>query len=126
MIEPRCASLESLQFSHKLGRRGGTTITRFRDQEDGGSYVYKGFSFRLFLEGEANYELERDTFHSELKAIYSLPSYLNLQCAPPFLVTTRPPKSADQGVGEQGRVLCGMLYPFFEQQSLQEVINPEQ
>ncbi|PNP48437.1 hypothetical protein TGAMA5MH_00475 [Trichoderma gamsii] len=123
VIEPRYASLESLQFSHKLGGRGGTTITRFRDQKDGASYVYKRLSFRLFLEGEANYELERDTFHRELKAIYSLPSHLNLQRAPPFLVTTGPPKSANQGVGEEGCVLCGMLYPFYEQQSLQEVIN---
>lgn len=123
VIKPRYASLESLQFSHKLGGRGGTTITRFRDQKDGASYVYKGLSFRLFLEGEANYEHERDTFHRELKAIYSLPSHLNLQRAPPFLVTTGPPKSANQGVGEEGCVLCGMLYPFYEQQSLQEVIN---
>ncbi|EHK48406.1 uncharacterized protein TrAtP1_009855 [Trichoderma atroviride] len=123
VTEPRYASLESLKFSHKLGGRGGTTITRFRDQKDGGPYIYKGLSFRLFLEGDAIYRPERDTFHRELKAIYSLPSHPNLQRTPSFLVTTGPPQSASQGVGEENRVLCGMLYPFLERQSLQEVIN---
>ncbi|KAK1236862.1 hypothetical protein MKX08_007810 [Trichoderma sp. CBMAI-0020] len=121
VTEPRYASLESLQFSHKLGGRGGTTITHFCDQQDGGPYVYKGLTFRLFLEGEAIYEPERDTFHRELKAIYSLPSHLNLQRTPFFLVTTGPPQSASQGVGEEDHVLCGALFPFFEQQSLQEI-----
>lgn len=123
MTEPRYASLESLQFSHKLGGRGGTTITRFRDQKDDGSYVYKGLSFRLFLEGETNYESERNTFHREIGNIYSLPSHLNLQRTPFFLVTTGPPQSASNGVEEEDRVVGGALYPFFERQSLQEVIN---
>lgn len=118
IAEPHYTSFDLLQFSYKLGGRGGTAITRFRDQKDGESYVYKGLSFCLFLEGETIYDSERETFHRELKTIYSLPSHLNLQRTPSFLVTTGSPH-----VGEEGRVLCGTLYPFFERQSLQEVIN---
>ncbi|PTB35247.1 hypothetical protein M441DRAFT_62965 [Trichoderma asperellum CBS 433.97] len=40
-----------------------------------------------------------------------------------MLVTTGSPQSASHGDGEEGRVICGALYPFFDRQSLQEVIN---
>ncbi|PNP51217.1 hypothetical protein THARTR1_08121 [Trichoderma harzianum] len=115
--------LESLQFSDLLGGRGGTTVTRLKDEKDGESYVYKGLSFRLFLEGDAVYTYERDTFYRELGVVYSLPSHPNVLRAPPLLVTTGPPQSANHGVAEKDCLVCGTLYPFLERQSLQEVIS---
>ncbi|KAL6689959.1 putative serine/threonine protein kinase, variant 1 [Trichoderma pleuroticola] len=115
--------LESLQFSDLLGGRGGTTVTHLKDQKDGESYVYKGLSFRLFLEGDAVYTSERDTFYRELGVVYSLPSHPNVLRAPPLLVTTGPPQSANHGIAEKDCLVCGTLYPFLERQSLQEVIS---
>ncbi|KAL7953108.1 putative serine/threonine protein kinase, variant 1 [Trichoderma compactum] len=116
-------SLESLQFSDILGGRGGTTVTHLKDQKDGQSYVYKGLSFRLFLEGNTVYKSERDTFYRELGVVYSLPSHPNVLRAPPLLVATGPPQSANHGIAEKDRLICGTLYPFLERQSLQEVIS---
>ncbi|KAL7926920.1 putative serine/threonine protein kinase, variant 1 [Trichoderma austrokoningii] len=102
----------------KLGGRGGTTITYFRDPRDIRPFVYKGLSFRLFLSGETSYETERQTFLRELETVFSLPNHPNIQRHPAFLVTT-----ASYGAGQWQRVVCGTLYPYFRQQSLQEVID---
>lgn len=110
-------------FSDQLGGRGWTTVTRFKEQKDGGSYVYKGLSLRLFLEGDTVYKSERDTFYRELGVVCSLPSHPNILRAPPSLVTTGPPQSANYGIAEKYRLICGTLYPFFERQSLQEVMS---
>ncbi|KAH8122466.1 putative serine/threonine protein kinase, variant 1 [Trichoderma asperelloides] len=91
--------------------RGGTTTTRFRDRKERGSYVYKGLSFHLFLEDDAGYKSERHTFYHELGAVFSLPSHQNI-LLPSY-----------HGVGEEGHVICGALYPFFDRQSLHKVIN---
>ncbi|UKZ48157.1 hypothetical protein TrVGV298_002393 [Trichoderma virens] len=123
IAEPHYIPLESLQFSDMLGGRGGTTVTRFRDQKDGGLYVYKGLSFRLFLEGEADYKSERDTFYRELEVIYSLPRHPNILLPPSSLVTTGSPQSASHDVTEKDHVICGALYPFLQRQSLQEIIS---
>lgn len=122
-IGPHYTSIESLQFSEKLGGRGGTTATRHRDRTDGGLYAYKGLSFRLFLEDKEDYKFERDTFYRELKVIYSLPSHPNILRPPSSLVTTGSPQTAIQGIGEDDCFICGALYPFLERQSLQEVIG---
>ncbi|KAL6796390.1 putative serine/threonine protein kinase, variant 1 [Trichoderma sp. SZMC 28013] len=116
-------SLECLQFSDILGGRGGTTLTHLKDQKDGGSYVYKGLSFRLFLEGDTVYKSERDTFYREIRVVYSLPSHPNILGPPPLLVTTGPPQPANHGIAEKHLLVCGTLYPFLERQSLQEVIS---
>jgi serine/threonine protein kinase len=49
-------------------------------------------------------------------------SIVNSKSSTLFLATG-PPQPANQHVEDEGRVLCGMLYPFFEQQSLQEVVS---
>ncbi|KAK4062816.1 uncharacterized protein Triagg1_9686 [Trichoderma aggressivum f. europaeum] len=121
--ELHCISLESLRFSDKLGGRGGTTLTRLKDQKAGGAYVYKGLSFRLFLEGNTVYKPERDIFYRELGVVYSLPSHPNILCAPPFLVITGLPRSVNHGIAEKVDLVCGTLYPYLERQSLQEVIS---
>ncbi|KAL6791068.1 kinase-like domain-containing protein [Trichoderma sp. SZMC 28012] len=77
-------------------------------------------SFRLFLEGDTVYKSERDTFYREFGVVYSLPSHPNILRAPPSLVTTGPPQSANYGIAEKYRLICGTLYPFLERQSLQE------
>ncbi|KAL7781099.1 putative serine/threonine protein kinase, variant 1 [Trichoderma afarasin] len=121
--EQHYTSLGSLQFSDTLGGRGGTTVAHLKDQKDGQLYVYKGLSFRLFLEGDTEYKSDRDTFYRELGVVYSLPSHPNIVRAPPLLVTTGPPQSASHGIAEEDRLVCGTLYPFLERRSLQEVIS---
>ncbi|KAL7916868.1 putative serine/threonine protein kinase, variant 1 [Trichoderma velutinum] len=123
ITELQYISLESLQFSDKLGGRGGTTVTRFKDQEDGELYVYKGLGFRLFMEDQAEYKSERDTFYHELEVICSLPAHPNILRAPSLLVTTGLSRSASHDNAQNNRVICGVLYPFLERQSLQEIIS---
>ena len=117
-------SLESLRFSAILGGRGDTTIVHF----EGGTkskttYVYKGLSFRLFLEQGTGFRTERQAFYHELGLIYSLPRHPNIVSPPSFLVTAKIPTLDTSLPTKSKTYVCGALYPYLQRKSLQEALN---
>ena len=113
----------SLQFMNVLGDRGGATIDRFHHGYNNEFFVYKGLSFRLYLELGTDFVNESNTFYHELALLHSLPSHPNIIAPPRILVTAdspylRGPLSTDDQV-----FVCGFLQPYLQRQSLQELIE---
>lgn len=117
-------SLESLRFFAVLGGRGNTTIVHLEDGTDSKTtYVYKGLSFRLFLEQGAGFGDERKAFYHELGLIYSLPRHPNVVSPPNFLVTTGIPILDTSSPTKRKTYVCGALYLYLRRESLQEALN---
>lgn len=118
-------SLESLRFSAVLGGRGGTTMVHLgNDAKSKPTYVYKGLSFRLFLEQGTGFGDERQAFYHELSMIYSLPIHPNVVSPPSFLVTTKSPPILDtSSMTGSSTYICGALYPYLPRESLQQALD---
>ena len=117
-------SLETLRFFAVLGGRGDTTIVQLEGGTDSKTtYVYKGLSFRLFLEQGAGFGDERQAFYHELGLIYSLPRHPNVVSPPNFLVTTKIPILDTSSPTKSKTYVCGALYLYLRRESLQEALN---
>ena len=86
-------------------------------------YVYKGLSFRLFLEEGTGFRIERQAFYHELGLIYSLPRHPNVVSPPNFLVTTKIPILDTSSPTQSRNYVCGALYPYLRRESLQKALN---
>ena len=117
-------SLASLRFFNVLGGRGDTTLVRL----DNGphfrrKYVYKGLSYRHFLQFGSCFEDETKIFYHQLSLLYSLPEHPNILFPPSFLVTTKDPCLGSNSSVSDEDYVCGWLYPYPENQSLQEILD---
>ncbi|KAL8938581.1 MAG: hypothetical protein Q9211_003148 [Gyalolechia sp. 1 TL-2023] len=117
-------SLESLRFFAVLGGRGDTTIVHLEGgTESKETYVYKGLSFRLFLERGAGFGDERQAFNHELGMICSLPRHPNIVSPPNFLVITKIPTLDTSSPTNSKTYVCGAMYLYLRRGSLQEALD---
>ena len=117
--------LGSLRFSAVLGGRGGATMVHLgNDAKSNPTYVYKGLSFRLFLEQGTGFGDERRAFYHELSTIYSLPIHPHVLSPPSFLVTAKSPPVLDtSSMTGSSTYVCGALYPYLPRGSLQQALD---
>ncbi|MCJ1449403.1 MAG: hypothetical protein MMC23_009923 [Stictis urceolatum] len=116
--------LGSSQLSDVLGGRGDTTLTQTSNGSDTRrTFVYKGLSFRPFLELGSGFHDEKETLYHEPGVVYSLPSHPNIISPLCFLITTKLLSSGTTLSSTDTNYICGSLYPYLEQQSFQEVIE---
>ena len=118
-------SLESLRAFAFLGGRGDTTIVHFEsDAKSKPPYVYKGLSFRLFLERGTSFGDERHAFYHELSMIFALPIHPNVVSPPSFLVTANTPPILDtSSMTGSPTYVCGALYPYLRRESLRQALD---
>ncbi|KAL8713168.1 MAG: hypothetical protein Q9220_002689 [cf. Caloplaca sp. 1 TL-2023] len=101
-----------VQLSHP-GGRGRVTVVR----SAGASYVFKGVDFGAYLESRTDFKHLQEVCMQEIRTIASLPPHPNIVPPPSKLVTVR--KMND----DQQLFICGALYPFMENGTLEDQIE---
>ena len=110
-----CTIIEysNLDRLNHLPGRGTSTVVRLPSIADS-LFVYKGIDFTTYLDSPTNFPQRRDMFYHEIKTVWSLPGHPNIITPPQTLVVignVDDPREA---------LLCGTLYPFLENGSLED------
>lgn len=99
-----------------LGGRGSSSLVRSFERP-GKLYVFKGVDFGLFLESSIDFPHERDTFYHELRITASMPRHPNIIPPPDILVLATRVQDCQQ------LFICGTLYPFMKNGSLDQAVD---
>jgi hypothetical protein len=98
-----------------LGGRANSQLVH-SPERPGKLYVFKGLDFSYFLGNVVDFLLERDAFYHSLQIISSMPRRPNIIPPPEFLVVATK-------VQDPQMFLCGTLYPFMNNGSLDGVVE---
>ncbi|KAL8952164.1 MAG: hypothetical protein Q9222_001902 [Ikaeria aurantiellina] len=105
-----------VQLWHPDSGRGRTVVVRSCST----LYVFKGVDFGAFLESQAEFKHLVDDCYHEIRTISSLPPHPNIVPPPKILVTVKM-------VNDEGPAfVCGALYPFMENGTLEDQIKKSQ
>ena len=122
--------MRSLRPVDVLGGRGDVTLVRVVDVAPSALtkelYVYKGLTFRSFLELGCEYENKRDVLFHELDVISKPPKHPNIIPFPTALIEAEAASYDPTGNGppsDRSQLICGAIWPFMEKKSLQEVLD---
>ena len=111
----RTVQYNSLEWFHPLPGRGTTTVVRISSTPES-LFVFKGIDFGAYLDSPAIFPSRRDMCYHEMRTVRSLPRHANIVSPPEILVTVG---NTDDN---QQDLLCGTLYPFLKEGSLDDKI----
>ena len=96
-----------------LGGRGRTALVTWCEKP----YVFKGVDFGTFLESPTDFKHQKDVCYHEIRTILSLPPHPNIITPSNIFVT------ASKIHDDQQACLCGALYPFMSQGTLDDQVE---
>jgi serine/threonine protein kinase len=105
----------TLALMQILGGRANSQLVR-SPEGPGKLYVFKGLDFSFFLGNAVDFPHERDAFYHSLQITSSIPRHPNIITPPELLVVAT--KLQDPQM-----FICGTLYPFMKNGSLNGVIE---
>ncbi|KAL9594509.1 MAG: hypothetical protein Q9219_006991 [cf. Caloplaca sp. 3 TL-2023] len=101
-----------------LSGRGGTMLVRASKSDT--LHVFKGIEFGAYLESVTNFKCRADICYHEIRTTRSLPPHPNIMIPSNIFVTVDKMNDAEKSA------VCGILYPFMENGSLNDRIKNAQ
>ena len=111
---------KTLARHHQLGGRGCTSLV-YRTSDPKFKLFFKGIDFRTFLNTHESGFAQEEVmiFKRSTKLVSNMPGHPNILSPPRTLVTI-------STTGTSTPVVCGILYPFYPNRNLAEIIEKKQ